>query len=377
MFERTHKMFWKDWYSLKEKWKRRTYKKRCDDTKRIAVTISGGLGDILLACNYLWYFKNRYLDDHTEIFFVFFEKMSLASSLVSAELADRVLDKNNYLKNFHIFDLVLSISGFPDVIYFDQQRFQSNKNLTDYVSFCRNYKKFARSAHRGYAFGTMKLCELERRKMIQRSDIGGLLGVEEEFKYKIPYPKDESEYLSQIELLPKRYITVQTGCDTIYKEHVKLWPAGHYVELIKRIKCSYPDLDIVQVGNSGVDLINYGACGIKSLLNKTSIDEVKILLRNSLLHIDVEGGLVHLRHALRGGTSIVLFGPTIESVYGYSENINLRSDFCNTPCYQLTTDWPLRCPKTHGSADCMKYLGVETVYSQLETFLSKNYKRKT
>lgn len=39
-------------------------------------------------------------------------------------------------------------------------------------------------------------------------------------------------------------------------------------------------------------------------------EKLKVILKHAKLHIDSEGGLVHLRHAIKGGPSVVLFGPT-------------------------------------------------------------------
>lgn len=47
-----------------------------------------------------------------------------------------------------------------------------------------------------------------------------------------------------------------------------------------------------------------------NLIGKTDWDDLKILLKNALYHIDGECGMVHLRKALKTGPSVVLFGPT-------------------------------------------------------------------
>ena len=61
------------------------------------------------------------------------------------------------------------------------------------------------------------------------------------------------------------------------------------------------------------------------------IELVKCVLANSLLHVDCEGGLVHLATQL-GTKCLVLFGPTEEKYYGFKENLNVVSNFCS-PCY--------------------------------------------
>lgn len=66
------------------------------------------------------------------------------------------------------------------------------------------------------------------------------------------------------------------------------------------------------------------------LLGK-NLELVKYILKNSLLHIDCEGGLVHLASQL-GTKCVVLFGATDVDYYSYRQNINLVAEIC-TPCY--------------------------------------------
>lgn len=63
------------------------------------------------------------------------------------------------------------------------------------------------------------------------------------------------------------------------------------------------------------------------------IELVKYILKNSLLHIDCEGGPVHLASQL-GTKCVVLFGVTDVKYFGYANNINLISEICS-PCYAI------------------------------------------
>jgi ADP-heptose:LPS heptosyltransferase len=45
------------------------------------------------------------------------------------------------------------------------------------------------------------------------------------------------------------------------------------------------------------------------------------------MHIDDEGGLVHMATAL-GTKCAVLFGPTPVGIFGYEQNINICADTC-------------------------------------------------
>ena len=105
------------------------------------------------------------------------------------------------------------------------------------------------------------------------------------------------------------------------------------------------------------------------------MEEVKALLKNSLLHIDNEGGLVHLRHALCAKKSIVLFGPTSDLFYGYAENENVRSNVCEEPCEWENAKWNISCKKIKEvecyEAECMKKITIVELGKKVEKLLNR------
>ena len=334
---------------------------------RIAFVTSGGLGDHLLFTNYLFHFMQKFNHGKVSADVFFKDKFGLApyllkrDSICSGYYPLEKLQNSNYM-------LVLNLAGFPKVEYCDEVRLSTlAPDIMTYANLCNDYKEYSRSAFRGNAYGMMCLCDLEGRTLLQRGDIYGHLGITE-FKYPVFIDSDEDAYLSQIGLKPKAFITIQTGCDVIYPKHIKLWPIQYYRALVEKISKDYPELTIVQIGNSGEVCVGNIPTGM-NLLNVTNIDQAKILLKHSLLHIDIEGGLVHLRHALKGGVSLVLFGPTPVQFFGYEDNCNLRSNICNTPCYQMTSAWPTTCPKCAECVPCMETLTPEMVFEKFDELM--------
>ena len=63
----------------------------------------------------------------------------------------------------------------------------------------------------------------------------------------------------------------------------------------------------------------------------TDLELTKYILKNSLLHVDIEGGPVHLASQL-GTKCVVLFGATDIQYYAFGKNINIVSEVCNS-CY--------------------------------------------
>ena len=112
-----------------------------------------------------------------------------------------------------------------------------------------------------------------------------------------------------------------------------------------------PDVKIVQVGSktsvpiAGVDV---------NLVEATTLPQAAALLRDALLHVDIEGGLVHVAASV-GTRSLVLFGPTSLGYFGYPDNVNLFSGFCGN-CWGVTERWMEICPRGYGSPRCLEKL---------------------
>jgi ADP-heptose:LPS heptosyltransferase len=70
-----------------------------------------------------------------------------------------------------------------------------------------------------------------------------------------------------------------------------------------------------------------------------------------MLHIDNEGGLVHIAACL-GTTSVVIFGPTSADYFAYLDNINVRPPVCGD-CWWTTKNWMDICPLGHKQPLCM------------------------
>ena len=105
------------------------------------------------------------------------------------------------------------------------------------------------------------------------------------------------------------------------------------------------------------------------LRGQTTIEELFVLLKYAKLHISQEGGMPIIRHFVKGGMSIVLFGPTDERFFGFEENVNLHARTCPFACEWLTNDWMRRCLKSNGLSECMKNITVDSVMENIRKVL--------
>ena len=146
----------------------------------------------------------------------------------------------------------------------------------------------------------------------------------------------------------------------------KIWPQHRWSEFCRQFKQAHPEILLVQVGDNhsfvmeGVDFC---------LLGKTTQEETTVLLKQAVLHIDGESGLVHTRRQL-SGRSVVLFGPTPVDFFGYAQNVNIVSPLCSN-CLWLTDDWFTQCPKGLETPECMPAISAECVFKAVSSCLSQ------
>lgn len=105
---------------------------------------------------------------------------------------------------------------------------------------------------------------------------------------------------------------------------------------------------VVQLGEVNEDLIpgvDYDFRG------KTSFDETAYVIKHACVHVDTEGGLVHVARAVNT-KSVVMFGPTPVEFFGYPSNVNIPSTECGN-CWWTTRDWAVKCPRGLEEPSCM------------------------
>lgn len=156
--------------------------------------------------------------------------------------------------------------------------------------------------------------------------------------------------LDRFDLDKRRYVTVHSGFDLDYAtlassavqpspdRSTRAYPA--FDKVVAQLKSEFRDLVVVQLGGQSSQPIPRADM---HLLNRASLGESAELLRGAMLHLDSEGGLVHLAAAV-GTRCCVVFGPTPPGYLAYSDNINLPPPVCGD-CWWTTDDWHSNCPR--------------------------------
>lgn len=184
----------------------------------------------------------------------------------------------------------------------------------------------------------------------------------------VSIPLDEEQEQSWRAMRLGHYITVNYGNGASSKGQKQLvskqWPLEYFCRFVQLFKAACPDVHVIQVGDVDTDRI----AGADEYLLGRNLELVKYILKGALLHVDIEGGLVHLATQL-GTKCICIFGPTQMELFAYPENINIRSDKCHG-CWRLY-DNTYQCARGLEKPECMYDITPERVAVAAEEYLEK------
>ena len=333
---------------------------------KILICPDGGIGDIVLSRLFVYKLKNILPNSFISV--AFKNKKILQMLFENQNLAD-LITTNAYKKDY-------------DLVYSGVRLFTFEiKNINRIAKFAPEFLHYLkRVSELQKAFKVFKNTPVAIEYPLIRLilDLGlnvreanlwlnGFDDFETEFPPYMLSLAEEKKILKKFALNGKKYITIHDGFDAnlanLGTRNHKCWPKENWLDFIKLFKQSFPNIIIVQLGatNSvffeGVDI---------SLINKTDLPELPYILKNSLLHIDGESGIVHLNTILRN-ISLVMIGPTVLKYFAYKENINVLSRFCGQ-CVNIKNTLQRTC-MLDKKIDCMTSILPQRVFIAAKRFL--------
>lgn len=354
--------------------KRRKGRKTPPDELHIAFAIGGGIGDIVMGMLFVEKFLAKMDCRYKAWLFVGQSLVSVRSLLAGKSYLSGILDMGDFDEVDFDFSVRLDVQ-YPEISHVNAPKIDRfSPYLRDYARRCADFcKTYQRMLGGGVStFLQQSLCLIQNKTRITAMDICGILDIAHDDKLNLKVPPEGYAVLERYGLERGKFITIQRGVDVknTSSESTRLWSLDSYTRLAMLIGKKYPQLKIVQLGVSQSRCQNIGGTDI-NLVGKTTFAEAMALLDASLLHIDGECGMVHIRHFLSGGTSVVLFGPTSPKTKGYAENINLRAAACDcTHCeWLIGGEWQNVCLKTWGSPACMDAISPAFVMGKIDAFM--------
>lgn len=270
--------------------------------------------------------------------------------------------------NWYEFSVVMSLAHWIDVYWFNRANTAKYSvtlaNKIDQIVKDRNYAVNVSVPQYADAIFIQRAV-YQGANRYQALGHQGIFNLSSE-KARIPMLPEYENQKSQLGL--KNYITFNYGADDVLKDgnrQTKVWPSEHYEQLIQLLKERFPTIQVVQLGTATSEQIH----GADYYLLGDSLELVKWVLKDAILHIDCEGGLVHLATQLETKCA-VLFGPTSREYYGYDENINIVSAKCNG-CMGLIKDWYVRCCRGLQKPECMYSIVPDDVLRYIEEYIKE------
>jgi spore maturation protein CgeB/glycosyltransferase involved in cell wall biosynthesis len=332
---------------------------------KILSEFKGGIGDRLFSLIWLQEFKKYFSDVQMDIHVCYISKNvddNYQVLLRGQDLVKKIYhfqSKEELLKNKHEYDIV--IDTYDAVILSTSERLETFEKLNGYIEKYKKERKISRCEHvaRSIMLG---------KHRISKSDLNGVLKLDVYSELEIRFP-DNVNLLKKLDLADGKFITIARSFDSRVEntESTKLWPPGHYNELVCKIKKEFPDYKVIQLGPSLQKNISISGVDM-NLVGETSFSEMIVLLGNAFLHVDSEGGMVHLRHFFGRGKkkSVVLFGPTPKEYFGWPENVNISAqNSCNSYCVYLlhANEWQDKCMRGFelGEHPCMAQITPDIV----------------
>lgn len=334
----------------------------------VAVQMNSDLGSLLVGLNFLH--SIRKLPGNADIRFELFLKApSPAAEKVLTEIHGSAaagtekqfakLERKNYAMLLDLDILPILVYGnwrvlrqTPELLRLGKL-WQENEKNQYYTAFYRRNKVWSHPY-------LVRILIQHGVTFLNAPDLDGTLGIRN--AYAITLPSEDIRGVIQ-----KRFITVHTGQGGM--PSTAQWTQEGMERLVSMLRAEYPQYEIVQLGLPGEKDSRLEGVD-RFLAEPEAWEQIKCLLKNAALHVDYDSGMVHMRKALHGGPSVVLFGPTPPEFYGYGDDLAVRADACDVWCMQLTDRWDTVCQKTRGHAPCMTALSAQKVMACARKALS-------
>lgn len=339
----------------------------------VALLVTGGLGDMViqkrLVTEMIRLSPNCLIDFYSIKTVDFLRYLYSDNNNINQVIPDL---GSRYAENYQNYTLALTIEAchFIKVDRWASEVLQAKKDMS-YEEFIRCINKLKEETDQeGVGITTPVHLTMIRRAYqglhaYSGFNYQGAFSIKDK-KVSLPLDKEWEPEFRKLQL--ERYITVNYGngdC-TDGSKVAKSWSKESFERLIACFRRKYPET-VVQIGAGNSERL----AGAGKYLLGVDFRLVVHVLKHSLLHIDIEGGLVHIATQL-GTKCMVLFGPTVKEYYGYSQNINIQAGNCHG-CWGLYSDVN-RCARGMEKPECMAQITPELVMEHIDQFMADSVK---
>lgn len=356
---------------LKKKFTEKKLSLHSSDHIYACIRITGGIGDVVCITRWLAQLKHHFGENL--VIDVFFNSPDLVEFILNAAGVRSIFSDLIFRRVRSQYDISISVNQFI-TFNWDCCKIQHIFSINpDFIVFAATveksllpYKKYINFHPALDGLFSDKAVEKNFNRKNFLSLISGFNTPSTYLDIKLP----DEDQLMKYGLVSKKYITIHDGWDKNFKmtscniRPTKSYPMEFFSSVITRIKKCYPEIKIVQIGsNVGSDIFGVDM----NLKGQLGLNHSALVLKNSLLHIDTESGLVHMATSL-GVLCVVIFGPTNFEFYAYQENKNIKPEICGN-CMWVTDSWMEKCPLGYTSAVCTHSIAPEQVFKEVSEIL--------
>jgi ADP-heptose:LPS heptosyltransferase len=315
-----------------------------DRRDSIAIRVTGGMGDHIVAVRFIRDLLNQLGDAKIDVYSVTGGVSWLYESLSRVRVIEAPQRVFTWVATRYL--LALQVTHTVDVLYVHPGAAERWPRLAEMLHTIAPYRKMlwhSVDMHPSLDFHPALVAQFQgtRRDTFLNHVSGIPFG-----GHSFSLPRDSS--LLQSERLDRRpYITVHHSFNERSGRPRTTRDYPFMDQVMKEVKSQFPEVSIVQVGVVGGTL---GAVDL-NLSCRTTQPQITSVIAGSLMHFDIEGGLVHIASCV-DTTCCVVFGPTPIGYYGYPQNINIAPVFCGN-CWSITQDWMETCLRGFEEPPCM------------------------
>lgn len=330
---------------------------------KIGFIFDGGMGDCVISLKIYQDIVRRVPDSVVDII----SDRSFVKSVYYGQPNLRNIETCHSLDSLRRYDFVIKFCGFElSLIRYDEERIR-NTELFLIVDKLKAFRKQNWDDGLDMQYRHRLILDISKIKNYNRYTVYNMTGAFDIETKAVEILFDESFKTSFEQMnLPAKYITFNYGADKKGYGDVqtKMWPYEYHCRLNEMLHSKFPDIKIVQLGASDVRKVE----GADRYILGENLELVKYVLKNSLLHFDCEGGLVHLASQI-GTKCCVVFGPTPSWFLGYENNININPLQCGD-CKNITKEWAVNCVK-YDRPECMYSITPDVVCDEVSEFITK------
>lgn len=323
----------------------------------VAIRLGGGMGDDIIAKKFyeefLTFFPQALVDVYSTV-----PKEILTTLYGDVSNLNLIINDTGiaYKENADKYDLALNLSANLRIDVFKEEKIKNiNAAFADKVNlYQEQYIPYIGTSH---SYITSQI--YKGNNCYTAANDGGFFSIKD-MKVDIPLKKSWKDEFDKLGI--HRYITLNYGNGVSANSDTasaKQWPIAYFHRFVELFSSMYPDIAIVQIGARNAKKIE----GIDQYILGESMELIKYVLKNSIFHMDIEGGLVHLATQL-GTKCVVLFGLTQIDFLSYKQNINIVSDKCSG-CWGLDSRNLFGCIRGLAEPECMYDITPEKVIKKI------------